>query len=205
MADNDELTAEAPQPEPPAEAAPAATEIPETEDIEALKKALEEAREEAQRNFANWQRAAADYINFKRRTEQERNEYSRNARAMLILNLLPVLDDLERALENVDTKLAGLTWVEGIRLIWRKLVATLEAQGLREIKALGEPFDPNLHEAVLQGPGPEGQVIGVLQKGYMLQDRLVRPAMVRVGTGEPESADADQTPPAGSNSAPASE
>src|SRR5437870_3115359 len=148
--------------------APAATALP--DDVEGLKAALEEARGKAESNFANWQRSAADFINYKRRAEQEKSDTAKNARAMLILNLLPVVDDLERALENVSTKLAGLTWVEGIQLIHRKLLGTLENQGLTELKALGESFDPNLHEAVLQGPGPEGKVVEVVQKGYRLQD-----------------------------------
>jgi molecular chaperone GrpE len=167
--------------------APAEAALP--DDVEALKQALEEARAKAESNFASWQRSAADFINYKRRAEQEKADTAKSARAMLILNLLPVVDDLERALESVSTKLAGLTWVEGIQIIYRKLVAILEAQGLTEIKALGEGFDPNLHEAVLQGPGPEGKVVEVVQKGYRLQDRLVRPAMVRVGTGEAPAGD----------------
>jgi molecular chaperone GrpE len=101
-----------------------------------------------------------------------------------MLSLLPVLDDLERALNSIPPKATKRPWVEGIRLIERKLRASLEAQGLTPIKALGEPFDPNFHEAVRQDKGKEGIVIEELQKGYKLYDRVLRPAMVVVGNGE---------------------
>ena len=156
----------------------------ELEDLESLKKALAEEKAKAEDYLANWQRTQADFINYKKRIEQERDETAKFANAMLVLNLLPVLDDLERALDNVTPKLAGLTWVDGIGLIYRKLQAILEGHGLTEIKALGQPFDPNLHEAVLYGDGEEGKVIEELQKGYRLHDRVLRPTMVKVGKGE---------------------
>ena len=133
--------------------------------------------------MASWQRAAADYQNYKRRVEEERSETARFANAALIINLLPLIDDLERALQNVDTHLAGLTWVDGIRLIHRKFQAVLEMAGVQEIEADGETFDPSQHEAVSQGPGEENKVIAVVQKGYRLGDRVIRPAMVVVGDG----------------------
>ncbi len=158
----------------------------EVEDIEALKQALAEEKEKAEGYLANWQRAQADFINYKRRSEQEKEEIGKFANAMLMLNLLPVLDDLERAFASIPPRLAKLTWVDGIRLIERKLQASLEAQGLSPIKALGEPFDPKLHEAAMHAKGKEGIVIEELQKGYKLQDRVIRPAMVVVGNGEEE-------------------
>ncbi|MEX2246216.1 MAG: nucleotide exchange factor GrpE [Dehalococcoidia bacterium] len=153
-------------------------------DPERLKALLDEERERAQSYHRNWQRAAADYQNFKRRVEEERTETARLANAALIINLLPMIDDLERALMNVDAHLAGLTWLDGIRLIHRKFQAVLEMAGVEEIPADGEPFDPALHEAIGQAPGEEGKVISVVQKGYRLGDRVVRPAMVIVGHGE---------------------
>jgi len=155
-------------------------------DIEALKQALSEEKAKAEANLANWQRAQADFINYKRRAEQEKEELSKFANYLLMLNLLPILDDLERAFTSIPSKLAGLTWVDGIKLIERKLQASLEAQGLSEIKAMGEPFDPNLHEAAMHGKGKEGIIIEELQKGYKLHDRIIRPAMVVVGNGEEE-------------------
>ncbi len=156
----------------------------EVEDIEALKQALAEEKEKAEGYLANWQRAQADFINYKRRNEQEKEEISKFANAMLILNLLPILDDLERALTSIPPHLAKLTWVDGIRLIERKLQASLEAQELSPIKAEGEPFDPKLHEAAMYSKGKEGMVIEELQKGYRLHDRVIRPTMVVVGNGE---------------------
>ena len=156
------------------------------EDIESLKKALAETKAEAEANLAGWQRAQADLINYKRRNEQEKEEIGKFANSVLMLNLLPILDDMERAFASVPSHLVKLSWVEGIRLIKHKLWASLEAQGLSQIKAQGEPFDPNLHEAAMHGKGKEGMVIEELQKGYKLHDRVIRPAMVVVGNGEEE-------------------
>lgn len=156
-------------------------EVEEAEDLESLKKALEEAKEKAEKYLANWQRAEADFINYKRRSEQERAEMAGSANANLIADLLPVLDDLERALENASDDFDGPTWVEGVRLIYRKLKAVLEDRGLLEIEAEGKEFDPNLHEAVMCVEGEEGKVCEEIQKGYKLGDRLLRPSRVKVG------------------------
>ena len=159
-------------------------EVTEAEDIESLKQALAEEKEKAEGYLANWQRTQADFINYKRRNEQEREEFNKFASTGLVLSLLPILDDLERALASLPPKSAKLTWVDGIRLIERKFRVSLETQGLTPIKALGEPFDPNLHEAVRQDKGKEGIVISELQKGYKFHDRVIRPTMVVVGNGE---------------------
>jgi len=156
------------------------------EDTETLKQALTEEKERAEGYLANWQRAQADFINYKRRIEEERKDFNQFANSTLILSLLPVLDDLERALSSVPPKLAKHDWVEGIRLVERKFRASLETQGLTPIKALGEPFDPNFHEALRQDIGREGIVLEEFQKGYMLGDRVLRPAKVVVGSGEEE-------------------
>jgi molecular chaperone GrpE len=155
-------------------------------DVANLKAQLEEETKKAETYLANWQRAAADFQNYKRRTEQERQEVALLANAALIINILPILDDLERALRNVDAHLAGLTWVDGIRLIYRKLQAILEASGVKEIKTEGQDFDPRYHEATMQGEGEEGKVVAEVQRGYMLGDRVLRPAMVVVGRGKKE-------------------
>jgi len=160
------------------------------EDIEALKQALAEAKAKAEANLAGWQRAQADYTNYKRRAEQEKEEISQFANSILILNLLPVLDDWERALASIPEDQADLGWVEGVRLIERKLRGTLEALGLSPIEALGQPFDPNLHEAAMQGKGEEGIVVGELRKGYKFRDRVIRPTKVVVGNGEKEKEEA---------------
>ena len=160
------------------------TEVAELEDIESLKKALAEEKARAEDYLASWQRAQADFINYKRRSEQEKEEVSKFASSILMLSLLPILDDLERAFTSLPPELVEVTWADGIKLIERKLRATLEAQGLSEIKAVGEPFDPNLHEAVAQAKGKEGVVVRELQKGYKFHDRVIRPSQVVVGSGE---------------------
>lgn len=154
------------------------------EEAEALKQALAEEKAKAEANLAGWQRAQADFINYKRRSEQEKEEMAKFANITLLLNLLPVLDDLERAFAAIPLELAEADWVVGIRLIERKWRATLEAQGLSQIEALGEPFDPRLHEAVRQEKGKDGIVVEEIQKGYKFHDRVIRPSKVAVGNGE---------------------
>lgn len=156
------------------------------DEVTALKQALAEEKEKAEKYLASWQRTQADFINYKRRSEQEREEFSWFAKAQIITDLLPVLDDMERALESVTPQIAKSTWVEGIRLIERKLRTNLEAQGLSLIEALGETFDPNFHQTAGHSKGEEGIVVLELQKGYMLYDRVLRPSMVLVGNGEAE-------------------
>lgn len=150
----------------------------------ALDAALEEEKSKAAKYLGNWQRAEADFENYKKRVEQEKSDTIKYANAALVLNLLPVLDDLDRAFKSLPDKLSHSSWTEGIRMIHRKLQATLEAQGVSPIKALGETFDPAIHEAVAQGVGEEGKIIDEAQKGYTLHGRVIRPAYVVVGKGE---------------------
>ena len=171
---------------PDAEATPVAEQDEpqeEPQDIEGLQARVAEEKEKAQTFKANWQRAAADMQNLKRRMEQERSEVGRLANASLVINLLPLMDDLERALHEVDVKLAGLTWIDGIRLIYRKFEAVLQNAGVSEIEADGQQFDPNVHAAISEAPGEEGRIVSVVQRGYKLGDRVIRPAMVVVGKG----------------------
>ena len=150
-----------------------------------LAKALSETKQKAEDYLDSWKRAQADFINYKRRTEEERLEIGKYANTQLILSLLPILDDVERAFESITPRLAKTDWVAGIRLIERKLRTTLEAQGLSPIKAVGETFDPNLHEAVMHNKGEDGKVVQEIQKGYKLHDKVIRPSKVAVGNGEP--------------------
>jgi molecular chaperone GrpE len=142
---------------------------------------LAQEREKAETYYKNWQRAAADFANYKRRTEQEKAEASRLMSAALVINLLPVYDDLDRAVASVDAHLAGLNWVQGVTAIHQKFGRLLEAIGVKEIEAEGQDFDPARHEAVGRQPGDEGKVLHVVQKGYQVQDKVIRPAMVIVG------------------------
>jgi molecular chaperone GrpE len=147
-----------------------------------LQSDLEKAKERADELYKSWQRSAADFQNFKRRVEQERGENARLAQAALVINLLPVYDDLDRAVATVDANLAGLNWVQGVVNIHRKFSHLMEAMEVAEIKAEGEDFDPARHEAVGQAPGEPNKVLHVVQKGYELGQRVVRPAMVIVGS-----------------------
>ena len=157
--------------------------IEQAEDIETLQQALAEEQEKAENYLANWQRCQADFVNYKQRAAQEKGEIIEFANSMLIYNLLPVINDLERAFASVPADLDESNWTEGIKLIYNKFKATLEAQGLTEIKAKGEPFDPRLHEAVMQQEGTEGMVIEEIQKGYKFKEKVIRPSLVTVGRG----------------------
>lgn len=129
------------------------------------------------------QRERASFINYRRRTEQERENWAREANAALIFNVLPVLDDFERARGAIPEDQQDAAWVDGLMLVGRKLDSTLELAGLRQIEAMGKPFDPSRHEAVSVQPaeGEEpGMVVEEYRKGYMLGDRVLRPSMVRV-------------------------
>ncbi|MEE8413889.1 MAG: nucleotide exchange factor GrpE [Dehalococcoidales bacterium] len=156
------------------------------EEVEELRQALAEEKEKAENHLANWQRVQADFTNYKRRTEQEKEELGKFANSVLIVALLSVLDDLERALASTPPGLAEDNWVDGIKLIGNKFRTSLESRGVLPIEALGESFDPRFHEAVRQDKGQEGVVIGELQRGYMLHDRVLRPSQVVVGSGETE-------------------
>lgn len=152
------------------------------ERIEALERELDEVRRSETELRGNWQRAAADFANYKRRTDEERATVAQFASSLLIGKLLGVLDDFDRALDNVPAD-AHDAWVEGVRLVERKLRGVLESEGVTPIDAIGQPFDPNVHEAVVHeetADAPDNQVIGELQRGYRLHDRVLRPALVKV-------------------------
>ena len=128
-------------------------------------------------------RTQADFTNYKRRNEQERDQQSRFANLLLVQELLPVLDNLDRALATIPESVSSLPWMDGLMLVDRQLRATLEKQGLKPIVALGTRFDPMVHEAIIQEPTTDyedDEVIAELQRGYMLHDRVVRPTLVKV-------------------------
>jgi molecular chaperone GrpE len=158
------------------------------EDAGDLAKALAAEKKKAEEYLAAWQRAQADFINYKRRTEQEKQEYNSYANANLVCAILPVLDDLERALDAVPEEYAGHDWVAGVKLVERKFKTVLEGLGVKPILCLGMEFDPKYHEALRKARGEEGTVVGELQKGYTLNEKLLRPARVVVGGGEEEHA-----------------
>jgi molecular chaperone GrpE len=148
-------------------------EQPEVGELEALKRERDELVDTAQR-------VQAEFDNFRRRTARERTELVTLANERLVKELLPVLDDLTRALEAAE-KHEEATLEEGVRLVHRQLAQILEKEGLAEIETEGV-FDPHVHEALLSQPSDaeSGSVIEVLQKGYRLGDRVLRPARVIV-------------------------
>lgn len=148
-----------------------------------LEDKLAAAEAQAAEYLDGWQRARAEFSNARKRLEKSRIEARRNATVEVIGRLLPVLDDFGRALENVPETIAEDDWFDGIALVHRKLTGILEEENIERIEAVGAPFDPNFHEAVMQEESEEyesGVVIKELQSGYRLEERVIRPAMVIV-------------------------
>jgi len=176
------------EPEEAAEAEKPPEEAEKVDELEALRRELEKAKAQAAEYLEGWQRTQAEFANYKKRNEQERQELLKLANATLIAKLLPIMDDFERAFQTLPRSLARLTWIDGIALIHRRLQAILEAEGLTVIETKGQSFDPLLHEAVsyeeVEGYD-DGQIIEEVQKGYKLHDRILRPALVRVARGKP--------------------
>jgi molecular chaperone GrpE len=132
--------------------------------------------------FARYQRLAADFENFKRRARLDLADRTQYANEHLLAQLLPLLDNFQRALEQAP---AGIdpAWLEGIRLIARQFEDILQAQGVHSIRAVGETFDPNQHEAVgteESDEHQEGTVVAEVQRGYRLHDRVLRPTLVKI-------------------------
>jgi molecular chaperone GrpE len=160
-------------------------EIPIEEKLELTQAALEASEAKAEEYLDGWQRAQAEFANFRKRQERERELNKFESVGRIIKRYLPIVDDLERALKDRPTDGDGASWADGIDLIYRKLISILDAEGVAPMEAEGKMFDPNLHEAILQTPSKEhesGQIIEVMQTGYMLGDRVLRPAVVRVAT-----------------------
>ena len=170
----------APEEATPAEREQLTTGQTESAELEGLSQKLAEAEAKSAENLDGWQRAVAEFQNFKKRLERDRDVDQMLMKGDIIRKFLPILDDLERALQerpNEDS------WSEGVELIRRKLQSIFEAEGLKRIEAEGEVFDPNYHEAISTEPvdGMEsGRVVAVVQNGYMLGDHVIRPAQVRV-------------------------
>ena len=152
----------------------------EPNELELLRQKLVEAEAKSAENLDGWQRAIAEFQNYKKRIERDRESEKAYMKGDIIKKILPVLDDLERALLNRPVQDA---WANGIELITHKLQSILEAEGVRRINALDSAFDPNFHEAISyeSSEGVEsGYIIAIVQNGYMLGDHVLRPALVRV-------------------------
>lgn len=156
---------------------------PESErSLDQLAAELQAAREELKASFAKYQRLAADFENHKRRTRQELAERTQYANEELLLKLLPLLDNFKRALEQAPEGVDP-GWFEGIKLVARQFEATLEAQGLSSIPAVGEKFDPSQHEAIAReetDEHEEGTVVEEMQPGYRLHEKVLRPTLVKI-------------------------
>ena len=154
--------------------------------LEQARSDADELRRKSEAYLDLAQRAQADFVNYKRRTAQELEQKIRDANGGLLTQLLPVIDDLQRALANVPADLAEHAWPQGIALIGQKLEQILQRQGLEQIGGEGDRFDPHIHEAVAYEEHPvydEGQVASVYRIGYRLNDRVLRPAQVVVARG----------------------
>lgn len=151
--------------------------------LQSLQEQLEAESTRSREYLDGWQRARAEFANYKKRVEREQSQAYQNAAGAIIRRYLEVLDDFERALKNRPQEQDGATWANGIELIYRKFQTILENEGVKPLGLAGEEFDPNLHEAISSEENDHfqsGQIIEVLQPGYMLGERVLRPARVRV-------------------------
>jgi molecular chaperone GrpE len=153
---------------------------------------LEQFKADAADMLDRLQRSQAEFANFRRRNEQERELLRARATEDIIRKLLPVADDFDRALRSVPAEAEGNPWIEGIRLVERKLWRVLEGEGISLMESVGQPFDPSRHEAIMvdEGAGAADTVIEEFQRGYVVHDTVLRPAMVKVGSAESLSATA---------------
>ncbi len=158
-----------------------AVQEPAVDDLSILQKQLEEQKARAEDFYNRLARLQADYENFRRRTRLEKEELGKYASEQLVLKLLPVLDNFERALEAEGDSLKD--YKSGVEMIYRQFQDVLSLEGLEAIPAVGEPFDPVKHEAVFREESekyPENTIIEELRRGYILKDKVIRPSMVKV-------------------------
>jgi len=150
---------------------------------------LEQAQAEAAEYLEGWRRTQAEFANYRRREEAEWERRTQMSNVGLLLKTLPVLDDLQRAVETMPEELSDLAWAQAIAMIKRKLETVLEAEGVRPIETEGRAFDPTIHEAITYEEAKgyeEGQIISEVQRGYTLAERVIRPALVRVARAPAE-------------------
>jgi molecular chaperone GrpE len=140
---------------------------------------------QADQFLANWHRAEADLANYRKQTLRDRDESVRRNTAKIIEDILPVLDDFQRAVDNLPPSLYELTRISGILLIFKHFESILKSHGVEEINvSLGEQLDPNKHQAVAQVDGEFGSIISLVQKGYMINEFVLRSPLVTVGNGK---------------------
>lgn len=147
------------------------------------KKEIKEIRNKEEEYLENWKRAQADYLNLKRRIEEDKKEITRLANKNLVLQILPVLDNFRRAFRHISDEYKDSDWVEGIKHLERQLEEILKNEGLKRIPTLEHEFDPNLHEAVLieEKKGiKKGMILEELEAGYKFEDKIIKAAKVKV-------------------------
>lgn len=177
MAQENDKQASAAERTEPSDLAPSSVDA----QLQELQQKLEEKEEEVRANHERFLRERAELENFKKRLQREKTEALRFACEPLIRDLLPVIDNLERAVEHGEGN--GQSVLEGVRLILKSLQETLERHGVKRIDAVGARFDPALHEAMAQVPSDKhepNRVVAQHHTGYLLHDRLLRPALVTV-------------------------
>ena len=153
--------------------------------VEDLHQLLKETEQESAKNLDGWQRAQAEFSNYRKRMERDQARMYEDAAARVIKRFLPMMDDLHRALQNAPKEGEAAEWAAGIELVYRKMQTILEGEGVMLMDVEGQLFDPNLHEAISQSESPDhesGHVIEVIQQGYMIGDRVLRAALVRVAS-----------------------
>lgn len=153
------------------------------EKILTLEAELMQSKDQANEYFAHLQRLQAEFDNYRKRTQKEKEETVRYAAERIVEAMLPILDNFERAVNSTKTNQDFNAFSQGVEMIFKLMQNTLAKEGLTVIEAVGEPFDPNLHDAVLQvesGEYPENTVVEELQKGYYLKEKVLRPSMVKV-------------------------
>ncbi len=153
------------------------------EQVGALQVSLDEIKIKAEEYLDGWQRARAEFANYKKRILRDHTEIHQSARGEVIKLYLDIADDLDRALQEKPADGEGETWADGIEIIFQKLYTRLELEGIKPMNPLGEEFDPNIHEALMKEESDEyesGQIIEVMQEGYWIGDKVLRPALVRV-------------------------
>ncbi len=155
----------------------------EDDPLATLQSELEKAQAQAAEYLDGWQRARAEFANLKKRVEAERVEVRSRSNEKLLLKILPVVDDFERAFQELPPEMEDAAWVNGITMIMNKLQKILESENVALLEAAGKPFDPQWHQAMMQEETedyPDGTCIEEMQRGYRLGDRVLRPAMVKV-------------------------
>lgn len=154
-------------------------------DLEALQQMVEQLQAEVQTNLDGWQRSRAEFTNYRRRTQQQLSDSKQQGAVDALAKILPVIDDFERAFDNVPEELSDHPWVTGTSLILKNIQKVMDEFSIEVIDPVGEEFDPNIHEAIGMDDESEfdsGLVTTTLQKGYKSGEKVLRPALVRVAS-----------------------